>query len=257
MIANPYTEWANRTLNSDAVILDTETTGLSGMDEVIQMAAIDMRGNQVFYSLFKPACSIHPSAAAVHQMTEQHLVDAPAINDMEPQLREVLDGRMVIAYNADFDRRLLNQTFAAHRLSLAWLSKLSWQCAMKAWTGYMGLKKAPKLENSDHTAMGDCLATLDLLRQMAGNVKLELGQQRATLTPAQRAYKTIKQTLLDEQAWRKRVFNGAERNKKVSEIDDALKALDVMAEEMRRRQTESTPIQPVLLGGEQRAEIGQ
>lgn len=45
-------------LNSDYLIIDTETTGLDNNAEVIEIAIINMHGDVLLNSLVKPTCSI-------------------------------------------------------------------------------------------------------------------------------------------------------------------------------------------------------
>lgn len=72
---------------------------------------------------------------------------------------------MVLIYNADFDIRMLKQTAIAHNTPSFWLGALRYECAMKR---YANGGKWAKLTGGDHTALGDCRATLALLKRMAG-----------------------------------------------------------------------------------------
>ena len=92
------------------VVLDTETTGLDGHAEVIQIAVVDRSGAVLLDSLVKPTCPVPAEATAVHGISDSDLVNAPTMNQSEQQLRATLDGRIVAVYNADFDFRLLNQS---------------------------------------------------------------------------------------------------------------------------------------------------
>lgn len=161
-------EWAQQMLNSNAVILDTETTGGAKTDQIIQLSIIDMAGKTLFDSLLKPTCAINPFAAKVHNLTERHLRNAPSFTDVYEVVKSVLNERTVIAYNAPFDKRQLVQTATAFKLDAVWIERLDWQCAMRAHAEYLGVKQGPGLEGGDHSALGDCLATLKLIRSMAG-----------------------------------------------------------------------------------------
>lgn len=160
--------WAQEILNSNAIILDTETTGGAKTDQIIQLSLVDMRGKVLFDSLFKPTCEINPMAAQVHHLTKQHLRNAPSFSDAYEVIKSTMEGRSIIVYNVSFDRRMLKQTVETFNLDSAWIERLDWQCAMRAHAEYLGVKQAPKLEGGDHSALGDCLATLKLLRSMAG-----------------------------------------------------------------------------------------
>ncbi len=163
---NPF-PWAQKMLASNAVILDTETTGGAKTDQIIQLAIVDMRGRTLFDSLLRPTCEINPMAAQVHHLSKQHLRNAPPFTDVYEVVKSTLEGRTVVVYNVTFDRRLLRQTAEIFKLDATWIDKLDWQCAMRAHAEYLGVKNAPKLEGGNHSAVGDCLATLKLIRAMA------------------------------------------------------------------------------------------
>jgi DNA polymerase-3 subunit epsilon len=41
------------------------------------------------------------------------------------------------------------------------------------WNSYYNSYKWQKLDGGDHTALGDCLATLEVIRVMAGAIKIK------------------------------------------------------------------------------------
>ena len=163
---NPYATWASNLLRG-AVILDTETTGLDDEAQIIQLAIIDMQGNTLFDSLLRPSCEISAGAAAVHRITADRLIDAPTIVDVIDDVTKILFRNKVITYNADFDTRMLRQTLSAYKLDAEWMKQIGFQCAMKMYAESIGSKKWLKLTGGDHSAIGDCKATLELLRRMA------------------------------------------------------------------------------------------
>lgn len=169
--------WATNVLRSNAVILDTETTGMDGAAQIIQLGIIDMQGNTLFDSLLRPTVDIQPGAAAVHRMTEHHLTNSPTICDVIEQIREIMFRRKVIIYNASFDSRILRQTLEAFKLDTDWLEQVNYQCAMQIYSDHIGVRKWQKLEGGDHTALGDCLAVLKLLRRMAGTETVDAVQE--------------------------------------------------------------------------------
>jgi DNA polymerase-3 subunit epsilon len=155
-------------LHSNAVIIDTETTGVDTKAQIIQLAAIDMQGKTLFDSLFRPSVPIHPKSAETHHLTIGRLRNAPQITEVIEKVRDILIGRPVIIYNVSFDKRMLRQTLEGFSLDTTWLDTLNYQCAMRLYAEHLGVKNSPKLEGGDHTALGDCLATLKLLRSIAG-----------------------------------------------------------------------------------------
>lgn len=130
---------ARKVFTEYPVFLDTETTGLTdNYDQVIEVAVVDAQGGELFHSLVRhtPEVEIHPRAAIVHGISEEMLKDAPAFGDIFPQLRDVLQDRHVVIYNAGFDTRMLMSTARAHGLTEP--IGFSSTCAMKLYAQYHG-----------------------------------------------------------------------------------------------------------------------
>ncbi len=78
----------------------------------------------------------------------------------------------MVVYNAAYDRRILDQTCAGYHLPS--LRPSAWHCAMLQYAKFTGVWNASKhdytwhkLQSGDHTALGDCRATLETIRWMA------------------------------------------------------------------------------------------
>lgn len=164
---------ARRWLAGDCVLIDTETTGLRESDEVIEIAVLALDGTPLLNTLVRPLRrrTIPADAVRVHGITMQKLEGARTFEELAPVLAEVCAGKTLIAYNAAFDARLLDQT--AQRYRVARLPN-TWACAMLAYAQYRGEWDARreawrwhKLRGGDHSAMGDCRAALALLKEMA------------------------------------------------------------------------------------------
>lgn len=160
--------WAMQALQSDALLLDTETTGLGGSDQVIEIAVIDMAGRALIDQRLRPSCPVSPGAALVHGITAADLVEAPTWPEMHEGFRDVLSGRAVLVYNAAFDRRLLMQTARVWGCGADWVKALRTDCVMLAYSRFRLGGRWSKLTGGDHSALGDCRATLDLIKRMAG-----------------------------------------------------------------------------------------
>jgi DNA polymerase-3 subunit epsilon len=165
-------QWARDLLSRDLIILDTETTGLGPTDQIIQLGIIDRDGTILLDTLTKPTCRISPDAYAIHGITEAMLADAPPFAEIAPRLTELLAGRRLAIYNADFDTRLLRQSAAAAGVVLPALSA---DCVMRAYSAWIGQWSRRRgsyrwqaLQGGDHGAVGDARATLAVLRRMAG-----------------------------------------------------------------------------------------
>lgn len=170
------------------VVLDTETTGIDYGAEIVQIGIIDPRGETLIDTLVRPTRSIPPDATAIHGITDAMAAGAPTMPDLKDAILEAIRGRTVVIYNAEYDMRLLHQSMRAHRQVVNWREEASrWLCAMLAYAEYRGepgrrsgefkwhrLDAAVRHEGltvvADHSAIGDCRATLALVRRMAESI---------------------------------------------------------------------------------------
>jgi len=166
--------WARDLLKrSDWVILDTETTGTSPYDEIVQIAIVSGDGTVLLDTLVRPTQPIPPEATAIHGIVDEDVRNAAAFPEVYGRVQRVLSGKRVIIYNAQFDLRLIHQTLIRHNMLPSGLDREYVDCAMLAYSAWVGERwryggyRWQKLESGDHTAVGDCLATLALIRKMA------------------------------------------------------------------------------------------
>lgn len=172
--------WAHDLLAADDwVILDSETTGLDAA-EFVQLAVIDHTGAVLFDSLLKPEGEIEPGAARVHGITAEMVKDAPSFEDVYDEVRDILDGRRVVVYNAPFDwgvwRLAERRVCASRTVPPLWdpIGSCPWTCAMLPYSRYIGEwndyrqdYRWQKLPAGDHSALGDCRACLRVIQEMA------------------------------------------------------------------------------------------
>lgn len=131
--------WARQWLNRDPLFLDTETTGLENHAEICEIAVIDTDGTSLVDTLVRPTGSIPAGAQRVHGIGDDDVRDAPTFAELAPTLREILDGREVVIYNADYDTRLLTQSAQALQLpQQAWTRPPTFRCAMRLYAEYHG-----------------------------------------------------------------------------------------------------------------------
>lgn len=175
-------DWARKVLKDEHkyVILDTETTGLNDNDEIIQIAITDLHGNSLVSEFIKPSKkkSINKTATQVHGIKMSMLKGAPTFSEISEPLKNALKGKTVIAYNSDFDARMYSQTYKIAGGYKPWGMPKKWQCAMLQysrffgeWNEYRKSYKWQKLSGGDHSARGDCLATIELIKTMATTQK--------------------------------------------------------------------------------------
>lgn len=183
-VANPSIhQRAREVLALQPLFLDTETTGTGPGDLIIEVGIVDAQGNELFNSLVNPGIPIPAESSAVNGITNADVADEPKWPQVWPKVEEILKGRAIGIYNADFDIRLLRQSNVAH--GLPWtLDADQAFCMMKmfsAWYGewnprYNGFK-AHKLEfagqlcglkeQNTHKAADDARLTAELLRYLA------------------------------------------------------------------------------------------
>lgn len=123
---------AAQLLTLDPLFVDTETTGLDADAEVIEVAVVDLNGAVLFESLVKPTVPVPASSTAIHGLTDDDLVDAPAWSHVAPRVAALLQGRVLVAHNSAYDRRLFEQTNA--RYGLAGLQEKAWECTLELLT---------------------------------------------------------------------------------------------------------------------------
>jgi DNA polymerase III subunit epsilon len=166
---------------SEWVIVDTETTGVSGSDVVVDIAVISADGAVLLDTLvaLPPRKRISAEAASVHGITRDRLKSAPKWEDVRMRLDAAIAGRQCLAYNAPFDSRLIKQTDTAHGVAgglIRWVDVMPVYNAFEAeWDPKRRKIKWQKLPGAQHGALADCQAVLVLLHRVAGNAAVSPG----------------------------------------------------------------------------------
>lgn len=164
-------EWAYNLLHNrtDWAIIDTETTALRG--RVCEIGIVSPSGTTLFHSLVNPECPVEARARAKHGITDEELAASPTLPQIWQQLQDVLkDCTTLIAWNADFDRARLKQSASYYKLPIL---PQSWSCAMMTYSAYHGNWSERHASytfvglGSNHRAVGDALAALEKMREMA------------------------------------------------------------------------------------------
>ena len=100
-------------------VLDTETTGLSRSDRVVELAVQRIDGNghplhQRFDSLINPGPEVNmkPKATQINGITDAmiHAADVPFFNTVHQKLTQLLEGSVIVAHTSHFDERLIRQS---------------------------------------------------------------------------------------------------------------------------------------------------
>ncbi len=159
-----------------AVILDTETTGMSREgDQIIELALVRfeyevatgaiVRITDVYSGLEDPGRPIPPESTAIHGITDA-MVAGHALDERRVA-EAVRDATLVVAHNAGFDR-----PFVEARLPM--FATLPWGCSLEQvpWAdeGFRGAKLeylgwASGFFYEAHRSETDCRALLEVLRR--------------------------------------------------------------------------------------------
>ncbi len=128
---------ARQIIEQRPVYIDTETTGIGKEDEIVEISIIDFDGKLLSNSLIKPTKPIPADAQNVHHISNKEVASAPAWPIAWPRIRSFLYGRSIVAYNAPFDYRMMQQSHARYRLP--WKDTLQMLDALPLYSDYRGV----------------------------------------------------------------------------------------------------------------------
>ena len=174
---------ARELLQSDFVVMDTETTGLGADAEIVEISIIDRDGTDLFTSLVRPNMPILPELVAIHGITNGMVRNAPGWKDIHDCVMHLFSDRKIVIYNAGYDLRMIRQCSQFAGCRLPDLERQS-RCVMQIyskfrgeWSDHHGNWKWHKLSaaaqacgvdaTGAHRALADCQMTLGVLRHIA------------------------------------------------------------------------------------------
>lgn len=94
----------------NSLFLDTETTGLSDDDEIVQIGIIDYKGKVLLDELIRPDKPISQEATEIHGITNKMVENSPFYTEIHLKILDIIKGKNLLIYNKDFDTRILHQT---------------------------------------------------------------------------------------------------------------------------------------------------
>jgi len=166
------------------IFFDTETTGLNENDEIIELAITEKNGQPLFHSYFNPAAVINPAAQMVHKISKEAVKDSPNFAEKIKEIKQIFKKNMVaVAYNVEFDVRMIKQTCDRYNLDTKWMDEVTWACLMNHYSSYKFDPVDPKssfvrhkltnackenniqIQNA-HSALGDCRMMSQLYEKM-------------------------------------------------------------------------------------------
>ena len=99
--------------SAEFLVVDTETNGLGGdACEMTEVGAVLVGGGELhdrWSSLVRCSRPLGRGIQRFTGITQEMMADAPGLEQVLPPLHELLDGRVLVAHNAPFDRRVLKR----------------------------------------------------------------------------------------------------------------------------------------------------
>src|SRR3954452_4447389 len=114
--------WSTPTAQAEYVALDVETNGRSGAAcEVTEVGVVLVGGGELhdeWSSLMRPRMPLQRGIQRFTGITQAMASSAPEPEEVLPYVAELLQGRVLVAHNAQFDRRALRRAF--ERVGIKW-----------------------------------------------------------------------------------------------------------------------------------------
>lgn len=159
------------------IIFDLETTGFSREDKIVEFGAVVMEGNRVVeekHYLVNPGRAIPPETTAIHNITDEMVMNAPRWRDVARDCFDFLfQGLPIISHNLSFDSRMLAQQVDPRK----WPTSIYTLCTMTEARklGHKGKAKLTDLADHynleydrEHAALNDSIVTGLLARRFTG-----------------------------------------------------------------------------------------
>ena len=106
--------------DAELVVFDLETTGLAaGRDQICEIGAVRVRGLELvdsFQSLVNPRIALPEPIARLTGLREQELRGAPSVSTVVRRFLAFAGDELLVAHNARFDQRFLEQQLGDRRL---------------------------------------------------------------------------------------------------------------------------------------------
>ena len=153
---------------NEIIFLDTETTGLNPpKDRLVEIAIISLSGDVLLNILVNPEREIG-FATTIHGITDAMVCFEPTFEEIWPKVREIVTGKHLVIYNAQFDTRFFPDNLeCAEKISCA---MLRFAPIYGEWNSHFNDHKWQKLttaadfigyrwEGDAHRALADTMAT--------------------------------------------------------------------------------------------------
>jgi len=161
------------------VVVDIETTGGSAKyHRIIEIAIVLFNGNVIverFSSLVNPGVYIPAYITALTGIDDDMVADAPVFQDMAPYLQKFLNEGVFVAHNVNFDYGFIKKEFELAGLKFEMKKLCTVRLSRKIIPGLSSYalgnlcRHLGIVNNARHRALGDALATVQLLNHLITN----------------------------------------------------------------------------------------
>jgi DNA polymerase-3 subunit epsilon len=160
-------------------IVDIETTGgFANKNRIIEVAIVIFDGKEVieqYETLINPQYAIPAFISGLTGITDEMVAGAPAFEDVADDIGKLLEDKIFVAHNVNFDHGFLKNEF--NRIGKGFVVKklCTVRLTRKVFPGLKSYSLGSLCENFDipnrarHRAMGDAMATTRLLKKVVEN----------------------------------------------------------------------------------------
>ncbi|WP_038195923.1 3'-5' exonuclease, partial [Vibrio nigripulchritudo] len=173
---------------------------LDNSAQIVELSAICAHtGKIIVDSLVKPTIPIPADATHIHGITNEDVKDALDFHMVfSGHFLPLLNGRRIITYNSDFDKRMILQSLALHCnaaylqsveemfnlvtpvCAMLWYSEFYGECYYNSdeyrWQSLVNACKQQNIDVSDltaHRALSDCEMTRRLIHSVNAHIEIE------------------------------------------------------------------------------------
>jgi len=154
--------------------IDFETAN-EGRDSACSLGLVIVEKNKVVdkkYWLIRPKnLRFNPINISIHGITKKDVENQPEFNELWPQIKEIIDNKVVIAHNASFDMSVLRHVLSTYNIEFPSLKyACTVQIAKKAWPQLLShrlniVSEYLGVSLNHHNALEDAYACSEVARR--------------------------------------------------------------------------------------------
>ena len=163
----------------DFVVFDTETTGLTATDKIIELSAYKISGGRIveeFDTLVNPEMPIPAESTKINGITDETVIGAPKIHEVIGDFYKFTENSILVAHNAAFDVGFIdragekfNYIFDNEQLDTVQLAR-RYVAGLRKFS-LDAVCKAMEIENlRAHRSASDALATAEVFLKIAPKI---------------------------------------------------------------------------------------